>query len=302
MVNYPRIIQQLIQTKDDLIKDEIKISSALLTVRSIAKSLNDSVNFEWIDLELNGYHKFKTVGELEKNLPEYRITYCQFYDEYKRPIIIEDQKIKKDAQKYPVGQEISFIEEHIESYWILNPVNGQALREVFNVPVFQAHVPPAHLSRIISSVKSKLIEIIDEYINKCELIIKSSDDTQKPTKVQLGEEINIKDTNQNIVENFFSLAFHKLREIIFGEETFFKENPSLKSPIVIIRSSILLIFYLSVLALVTKGFSALLSFVGISKSNNVALLLTVLAVILYIIIYLVNKRKNGRKSNGGITK
>ena len=59
-----------------------------------------------------------------------------------------------------------------------------------------------------------------------------------------GFNVSLCDTNQNIVENFFSLAFHKLREIIFGEETFFKENPSLKSPIVIIRSSILLIFYL----------------------------------------------------------
>ncbi len=168
MTNYNRLLQEGIGIKNKLIGGDIKVSSALMGIKSILISLKLIEKHEWVERELAGYNKFETLKELEENVPEYRIVSRQFYDAYKIPLVVEDQSLKDYIGRIPIGQSIGFIEENINQFWVFNSTEAQLIRKHFGYPIIQYHVSPANLSQIIHAVKNRSLELLNTIIDTLE--------------------------------------------------------------------------------------------------------------------------------------
>jgi uncharacterized protein (TIGR02391 family) len=154
------------EVRKELYQNKTSASSLLRKCRSIAKLLKNERQFEWIDLELNGYSdKFPTYKELKGNLPSYRWAVRQFFDQWGKPILVTG-KIADLIQDYPLVQSMAELEGFATTgIYVQGDEAIAMLRDKFGVPALQSHVPSHRVVRVIDAVKSRIQEFVDEIIS-----------------------------------------------------------------------------------------------------------------------------------------
>ncbi len=154
------------EVREELFQDKMSASSLLRKCRSIAKLLKRESQFEWISLELDGYsEKFPTYKELEDSLPSYRWAVRQFFDQWGKPILVTE-KIADLIQDYPLVQSMAELEGFTTTgMYIQGDEVIVMLRDKFNVPAPQSHVPSHRIVRAVDAVKTRVQEFVDNIIS-----------------------------------------------------------------------------------------------------------------------------------------
>lgn len=152
------------EIRTESFQDKAPVSSLLRKCRTIVKLLEREDQLEWIDLELNGYsERFPTFKELKGNLPPYRWAVRQFMDERGNPILL-GQKVDF-LQEYPLVMSILELEGFTTTgMFIQGDEIVMMLRDKFNIPAIQSHVPPNTIVRAIDAVKTRIQEFVDNII------------------------------------------------------------------------------------------------------------------------------------------
>jgi hypothetical protein len=151
------------KTRDNLIDGSIKTTSALRACKTICSLLKREEQNEWIDLELNGYlHKFKTVGDMEKDLPKYRLARCIYLDENDHVVQIDDRF--SFFNSYPIGEPIAELETNIKTGVFI--VGGPSINQIReNFPsVIRAHVSDMSFVRVLNAVNNIMLEFLNNII------------------------------------------------------------------------------------------------------------------------------------------
>lgn len=157
------------EAQKEILTNASTASSVLRKCLTICQLLNVIDEREWIKLELNGYHeKYETIGDLEKGVPESRkAAKVLYYDEYNRPILIDDERLIELTQSMALGLPISELERGVEKgLYIHSGPRIILLRRQFGIPVFKAHVSPLSIQRIVDAVKNRALEFVNQVIIK----------------------------------------------------------------------------------------------------------------------------------------
>jgi hypothetical protein len=104
-------------------------------------------------------------------------------------------------------------------------------------------------------------------------------------------------------DNSLNIYWKKFLDIISEENQFFKNNPHLESFRTKLIATIIVIFYVGVLALASKGLSALLVLLKVPYNNCIAIMISVITFICITIKDMKNNplnmkmKKRGKKMN-----
>ncbi|MGI0088264.1 MAG: hypothetical protein ACREBI_09965 [Nitrosotalea sp.] len=159
-------------TSVDLLEEKKPLHDILLTCKNIAKLLRVSDGNSWIDLELNGYLvKYKTRDQLYDSLPDYRKTSWKFYDLYGNAVSLPPDmmdlfgkstvyhtiKELENSSQIVIGSHLlekfnKFISEHGTDY------------ASKNVRIHEAKISKNEINQVLSGVKNKAQEFLDNII------------------------------------------------------------------------------------------------------------------------------------------
>ncbi|MGH2611610.1 MAG: hypothetical protein ACRDFB_01010 [Rhabdochlamydiaceae bacterium] len=159
-------------TSVDLLEEKKPLHDILLTCKNIAKLLHVSDGNSWIDLELNGYLvKYKTRDQLYDSLPDYRKTSWKFYDLYGNAVSLPPDivglfgkstvyhaiKELENSSQIVIGSQLleklnKFISEHGTDY------------ASKNVRIHDAKISKNEINQVLSGVKNKAQEFLDNII------------------------------------------------------------------------------------------------------------------------------------------
>jgi len=153
------------EIREESFQNKTSVSSLLRKCRTIVKLLRRESQFEWMDLELNGYsEKFPTYKDLEVNLPSYRWAVRQFFDQWGKPILMKG-KIADLIRDYPLVQSMAELEGFAGTgMYVQGDEVVVMLREKFKVPALQSHIPPHRVVRAVDAVKTRIQEFADGII------------------------------------------------------------------------------------------------------------------------------------------
>jgi len=115
---------------------------------------------EWIRLELFGYDKWKTIGELMAHVPKYRLVHLLYRDNIGNPVFLPSKL--SFLAKHAVAESVAQIESMHVMY--LAGANIDKIREVLNVPIGSAMVGNVQLKGIVESVRNRALEFVNNII------------------------------------------------------------------------------------------------------------------------------------------
>jgi len=119
---------------------------------------------EWIRLELFGYDKWKTIGELMAHVPKYRLVHLLYRDKFGNPVFLPSKL--SFLAKHAVAESVAQIESMHVMY--LAGANIDKIREVLNVPIGSAMVGNVQLKGIVESVRNRALEFVNNIILELE--------------------------------------------------------------------------------------------------------------------------------------
>lgn len=121
---------------------------------------------------------------------------------------------------------------------------------------------------------------------------KRSTEIKKEGKKESKSSTNGK-IQKSIQHGLDKLFLDKLNRILANEEKFFEKYPYIRPPIIILTSSIYIIFYLTILMLLLRTFSWIITSLGFSYSAIISLILAILVLLMITILYI--KHNSGGK-------
>lgn len=166
------------QTQLELTNETKSLSSILRTCKTISKIFSLESKNEWIALELSGY-KYNTKGESMNNGPEYRKVHWLFYDAYGSEIPLYPD-IAQIASENMLLNPIEEIEKNSEqglritSSPIFGMINSRINDGTFQYSgggkpqVSYALISSNFIDRIISGIKNKMVDFLNEVIYSSE--------------------------------------------------------------------------------------------------------------------------------------
>jgi hypothetical protein len=156
------------ETRDKLLNDSVRTSSALRACATICKLLKIENEYDWIELELNGYYdKYETYSKLEEVLPQYRKARCMYLDAFNRPIRLGEELSK--LEDFPLGQSAAELEECTKNG--LHMIGGQAITfmiQRLKVPVHEAFVSQLAIRKALSAVSNRTLDFLNNIILELE--------------------------------------------------------------------------------------------------------------------------------------
>ena len=158
-----QIVKLAYEARKEAFKADSSVSSLLRKCLTICQMLNREI--EWIKLELYGYNKWKTIGELMDHVPKYRRVRLLYRDIYGNPAFLPS-KLSSIA-KYAVALSIAQI-EGIEKGMYIRGGNIDKVREVLKRPIGSAVVSDVQLKGIVESVRNKALEFVNDIILELE--------------------------------------------------------------------------------------------------------------------------------------
>ncbi len=147
-------------------QDGISVSSLLEKCHTIVMLLNRESEFEWITLELNGYHeKYPKNEDLEANLPRYRWVIPILRDQAGRPA--NAQAAPDLIKPYPlVGPMASLESSTIIDTRIQPDKTEQTLAHTIPFLRYQPYIPGSKVAESIEVVKAKIRDFADNIISE----------------------------------------------------------------------------------------------------------------------------------------
>ena len=120
---------------------------------------------EWIKLELFGYDKWKTMGELMDHVPRYRQVYLLYRDIYGNPVFLPSKL--SFLAKYALDFSIAQIEGNENGMYIAGG-NIDKIRELLKRPIGSAMIGNVTLKGILESVRNRALEFVNNIILELE--------------------------------------------------------------------------------------------------------------------------------------
>ena len=163
MSSREKILKLAYETRNEALKADSSVSSLLRKCYTICHMLKRDV--EWIKLELFGYEKWKTRGELWDHVPSYRRVHLLYRDIYGNPVFVPSKL--SFLTKHAVAESIGQVESSIEGMYIAGGITDY-VREKFEVPVVSAMISPVALKGIVESVRNRALELVNNIILELE--------------------------------------------------------------------------------------------------------------------------------------
>ena len=158
-----QILKLAYEARNEAFKADSSVSSLLRKCFTICQMLEREV--EWIRLELFGYDKWKTIGELMAHVPKCRRVHLLYRDKFGNPVFLPS-KLSLLA-KHAVAQSVAQIES-LEGGMYLAGANVDKIREVLNVPIGSAMIGNVQLKGIVESVRNRALEFVNNIILELE--------------------------------------------------------------------------------------------------------------------------------------
>lgn len=116
---------------------------------------------EWIKLELFGYDKWKTMGELKDHVPRYRRVHLLFRDIYGNPVFLTPNL--SSLADYAVKESIGQIESSVDGMYLAGGTIDY-LREALKQPIGSAMIGNVQLKGIVESVRNRVLEYVNNVV------------------------------------------------------------------------------------------------------------------------------------------
>jgi len=148
---YNEILQNLRISKN--------LSKILPSAFILSKKIEDKELEKWMQLEMSGYFNSNPALTEEVIVPEYRIVPGQYYDIYRRPLIISDPKLRF-VNEYRLRHGISELEKLSRSSKLLtiqDPSFLKLIKENLNVEVHSFSFSSTSIIGILDAIKTNLI-------------------------------------------------------------------------------------------------------------------------------------------------
>lgn len=143
-----------------------KISEALPRALTIAKLLDDKDFENWILLEASGYFNTNQAFKNGVHVPTYRSVPVQFFDIYKRPLIIENPNVQQMVCNYRLRDgvaELEILSNKNTSLSMRDPFLFKRVNELLHVEVDTLTFSSNSVNGILSEIRTTLISwIIDK--------------------------------------------------------------------------------------------------------------------------------------------
>lgn len=158
-----QILKLAYEARNEALKADSSVSSLLRKCYTICHMLKRDV--EWIKLELFGYEKWETRGELWEHVPSYRRVHLLYRDIYGNPVLVPSKL--SFLTKHAVAESIGQVESSIKGMYIAGGITDY-IREQFKVPVVSAMISPVDLKGIVESVRNRALEFVNNAILELE--------------------------------------------------------------------------------------------------------------------------------------
>jgi hypothetical protein len=119
---------------------------------------------KWARLELGGYFRGNSALTEDVVVPEYRTVVGQYWDRYGRPLVIKDSRldfVNEYRLRYSI-LELEKMEHHSGLLAIDDSKLTEMIREQLKVEVREFRFSPSCISGVLSGVRTKLIEMLQE--------------------------------------------------------------------------------------------------------------------------------------------
>lgn len=163
MASRDQIIKLAYEARNEAFKPDSSVSSLLRRCYTICQMLKREV--EWIKLELFGYDKWKTMGELREHVPSYRRVRLLYKDFYGNPVFLPSKL--SSITKHAVAESIAQIEGSEKGMYI-GGGNIDKIREVLKRPIGSAMIGNVQLKGIVESVRNRALEFVNNVILELE--------------------------------------------------------------------------------------------------------------------------------------
>ncbi len=142
----------------------VPLSQLLPSILTLARRLNDSNLENWVRLEMDGYLKDNPAMNEDIVVPEYRAIAGRRSDEFGRPFVINDSRfhfINEERIRSGVA-ELEHLAKDNKMLTIHTPEANRIIREEFRVEVTRFTFHPSSISGVLSNIRSKLLDWLDE--------------------------------------------------------------------------------------------------------------------------------------------
>lgn len=159
-------INELVKEAVSSIRIGEKLSNVLLSCLNIAVLNNNTELEKWLKLELNGY--FDTNPDYTgETVPEYRTVTGQFYDNYNRPFVVEDEKlffVNQTRLRNGVG-ELELLIEGGKTATLRDIALNQLIKTHFDVTIHKFIFSTTEIRAILEQVRTMLLTRLLEHSN-----------------------------------------------------------------------------------------------------------------------------------------
>lgn len=164
-MNHRKILSLIDELLDK--SSELKTSELLPKALALSKIIGD-VEFEkWLLLETSGYFNTNAALTDDVFVPDYRKVPGQYYDDNKRPLLIDDPSIANTINNYAIREGVAELEGLTQQNKLLsfrNPSVNQFIKETFGVEVTTFVYSANSINAVLGEIRNKLINwIVDKH-------------------------------------------------------------------------------------------------------------------------------------------
>lgn len=163
MPSREQIVALAYEARKEALQDDSSASSLLRKCYTICQLMKRDV--EWIKLELFGYDKWETMGELKDHVPLYRRVRLLYRDIYGNPVFLEPRL--GSLADHAVGESIGQIESSMNGMYIAGGAVDY-LREALKSPIGSAMIGNVQLKGILESARNRALEFVNNVILELE--------------------------------------------------------------------------------------------------------------------------------------
>ena len=164
--------------------EEESLSRSLQAALRIATNIGDEQWTSWIKLELIGYVADNPAMKEDTIVPEYRGVPGQWYDDYGRPLVLNDPKLAfiNEFQLRHGVAELEGIASGTGTLTVRAIEFSQLIRDNLNVEVSVFQFRPSSVSQVLTNIKVRLIDHLASRREK----INAMPDTQVPQEAEIS--------------------------------------------------------------------------------------------------------------------
>lgn len=204
--------------------NEIKVSTLIDRVITIAKQNNDKELLKWAHLESLGYNTSNKYMTDDEEVPNYREIHVEHRDQYDQPIIFTHPDMK-EINFSRIRHSVLELEDFSKSNGLLS------IRDSFIIGIIKKHFKilaayyvfdPTSLKSILHSIKLEALERTEKYINSDKIMSESFKINQIVDKESIANSIFVSyrfnKRDKELVKGLIDLLKSSGFDVITGEK------------------------------------------------------------------------------------